>query len=92
LRVVNQHFLFIKNVKHYARNTSAIAICGIRFFYNKRCKETGPPPACCARRAKEAVPVILRKEEMRQILSRRPRYKVCLTTIYSCGLRFAGKN
>jgi len=40
----------------------------------------------------EAVPVILSKEEMRQILSRRPRYKVCLTTIHSGGLRFARKN
>jgi integrase len=36
----------------------------------------------------EAVPVILNKEEVLQILSRLrlPRYQVCLTTIYSCGL------
>jgi site-specific recombinase XerD len=35
------------------------------------------------------LPVILSREEVRQILRRLrlPRYKVCLTTIYSCGLR-----
>ena len=35
------------------------------------------------------LPVILSLEEVRQILSRvrLPRYRVCLTTIYSCGLR-----
>ena len=35
------------------------------------------------------LPVILSPEEVRQILGclRLPRYKVCLKTIYSCGLR-----
>ncbi len=28
---LRQYFLFIKNVKHYSRNTSTIAICGIKF-------------------------------------------------------------
>jgi len=29
---LRQYFLFLKNVKHYSRNTMTIAICGIRFF------------------------------------------------------------
>ena len=28
---LRQYFLFIKNIKHYSRNTMTIAICGIRF-------------------------------------------------------------
>src|SRR5438552_14601916 len=32
---LRQYFLFLKNVKHYSRNTSTIAICGIRFFYER---------------------------------------------------------
>ena len=32
---LRQYFLYIKNVKHYARNTSTIAICGIKFFFEK---------------------------------------------------------
>jgi len=30
---LRQYFLFIKNVKHYSRNTMTIAICGVRFLY-----------------------------------------------------------
>src|SRR2546421_7218774 len=30
---LRQYFLFIKNVKHYARPTMTIAICGVKFFY-----------------------------------------------------------
>jgi integrase len=35
------------------------------------------------------LPVILSRAEVRQILSliRLPRYRVCLSTIYACGLR-----
>jgi len=32
---LRQYFLFIKNVKHYSRSTSTIAICGIRFFFER---------------------------------------------------------
>jgi hypothetical protein len=27
------HFLYLKNVKHYSRSASTIALCGIKFFY-----------------------------------------------------------
>ena len=30
---LRQYFLFLKNVKHYSRNTMTIAICGIRCCY-----------------------------------------------------------
>ena len=29
---LRQYFLFIKNVKHYSRNTMTIAICGVLFL------------------------------------------------------------
>ena len=32
---LRQYFLFIKNVKHYSRPTMTIAICGIKFFYER---------------------------------------------------------
>src|SRR5882762_745556 len=32
---LRQYFLYLKNVKHYSRNTMTIAICGIRFFYEQ---------------------------------------------------------
>jgi hypothetical protein len=32
---LRQYFLYIKNVKKYARPTTTIALCGIKFFFEK---------------------------------------------------------
>ena len=86
---LRQYFLYIKNVKHYARNTSTIAICGIKFFFEKTLQRNWATFGLLRAPREKKLPVILSREEVRQILSRvrLPRYRVCLTTIYSCGLR-----
>src|SRR6266404_1610483 len=77
---LRQYFLYIMNVKKYARATSTIAICGIKFFF-ERVLETDwnifdlvRPPH------EEKLPVILTVDEVRSILNciRLPRYQVCL--------------
>lgn len=86
---LRQYFLYIKNVKHYARNTMTIAICGIRFFYQQTLELSWNIFGIIRPAPDKKLPVILSREEVRRILSliRLPRYKVCLTAIYSCGLR-----
>jgi integrase/recombinase XerD len=86
---LRQYFLFIKNVKHYSRSTSTIAICGIRFFFEQTLNRDWSLFGLLRAPREKKLPVILSREEVRQILGRikLPRYKVCLTTIYSCGLR-----
>ena len=86
---LRQYFLFIKNVKHYSRNTMTIAICGIRFFYQNTLNRSWTIFGIVRPAPEKKLPVILSVAEVRQILSaiRWPRYKVCLSTIYSCGLR-----
>lgn len=86
---LRQYFLFIKNVKHYSRNTSTVAICGIKFFFEKTLNRNWATFGLLRAPREKKLPVILSREEVRQILARvrLPRYKVCLTTIYSCGLR-----
>ena len=32
---LRQYFLYIKNVKKYARATTTIALCGIKFFFER---------------------------------------------------------
>ena len=32
---IRQYFLYLKNVKKHARNTTTIALCGIKFFFEK---------------------------------------------------------
>lgn len=86
---LRQYFLFIKNVKHYSRNTSTVAICGIKFFFEKALNRNWATFGLLRAPREKKLPVILSREEVRQILARvrLPHYKVCLTTIYSCGLR-----
>ncbi len=86
---LRQYFLYIKNVKHYSRNTSTIAICGIKFFFEKTLSRNWATFGLLRAPREKKLPVILSPEEVRQILGclRLPRYKVCLKTIYSCGLR-----
>ena len=86
---LRQYFLYIKNVKHYARSSSTIAICGIKFFFEKTLQRKWATFELLRAPREKKLPVILSVEEVRRILScvRLLRYRVCLTTIYSCGLR-----
>jgi site-specific recombinase XerD len=86
---LRQYFLYIKNVKHYARNTMTIAICGLKFFFERTLEKDWTTFGLVRPAPEKKLPVILSVAEVRQILGRirLPRYKVCLTTIYSCGLR-----
>ena len=86
---LRQYFLFLKNVKHYSRSTATIAICGIRFFFERTLQREWTIFNLMRPAPEKKLPVILSRAEVRQILAavRRPRYRVCLATIYSCGLR-----
>jgi site-specific recombinase XerD len=86
---VRQYFLYLKNVKHYARPTTTIAICGIRFFFERTLAKEWTTFNLVRPAPEKKLPVILSLAEVRKILAgiRLPRYKVCLTTIYACGLR-----
>lgn len=88
---LRQYFLYLTLEKKVARPTATIALCGIKFFFQNTlqrhwtCFKLLRPP-----RSKK-LPVVLSREEVRAILERVkiPLYRVCLTTIYSCGLRLS---
>jgi integrase/recombinase XerD len=86
---LRQYFLFLKNVKHYSRNTMTIALCGIKFFYEQTLIRPWAIFGIVRPAPEQKLPVILSRAEVRQILGclRLARYRVCLSTIYSCGLR-----
>jgi site-specific recombinase XerD len=86
---LRQYFLYLKNVKHYSRPTMTVAICGIRFFYEQTLNRHWAIFGIVRPAPEKKLPVILSLAEVRQVLGRirLPRYQVCLTTIYSCGLR-----
>jgi site-specific recombinase XerD len=66
-----------------------IAICGIRFLYQVTLNREWTIFGIVRPAPEKKLPVILSVAEVRQILAciRLLRYQVCLTTIYSCGLR-----
>jgi len=86
---LRHYFLYLMNVKHYSRPTMTVAICGIRFFYEQTLNRNWAIFGIVRPAPEKKLPVILSLAEVRQILGRvrLSRYQVCLTTIYSCGLR-----
>jgi site-specific recombinase XerD len=86
---LRDYFLYVKNVKKWSRSTATIALCGIKFFYENTLKRDWTTLTFVRAKREKKLPVILSVEEVRKILNniRLLRYRVCLTTIYSCGLR-----
>ena len=86
---LRQYFLYLKNIKRVSRSTHTLALCGIKFFYEHTLKREWHT-LDFARPAKEQkLPVVLSMQEVGAILRcvHYLRYRVCLTTIYACGLR-----
>jgi site-specific recombinase XerD len=86
---LRQYFLYVTNEKKWSFSTMNQALCAIKCFYTQTLQRDWrildlirPPKA-------QKLPDVLTQDEVRRILHavRRFHYRVCLTTIYSCGLR-----
>ncbi len=86
---MRQYFLYLTNEKELARSSVMQAICGLKFFYEQVLKQEWDLFAIQWPRREKKLPVVLSVAEVHQVLGQvqRPMYQVCLTTIYSCGLR-----
>ena len=86
---IRSYFLHVKNEKKWARATCTIAICGIKFFWEQTLKRDWSIIGLVRPAREKKLPVILSRREVIIIMEnvRHFRYRVCLTTIYSLGLR-----
>jgi site-specific recombinase XerD len=86
---LRQYFLYLKNVKKAARNTCTLALCAIKFFYEHTLQRQWSTLEFIRPPREKKLPVVLSIAEVRRSLAciHRPRYRVCLSTIYACGLR-----
>jgi integrase/recombinase XerD len=86
---LRQYFLYLKNVKHAARNTCTIALCGIKFFFQHTLGREWKTFDFLRPPHEHKLPVVLSVEEVGRILNcmHHQHYRVCLTLIYACGLR-----
>ncbi|MEM8861730.1 MAG: site-specific integrase [Chloroflexota bacterium] len=86
---IKAYFLWLTNEKKASRSTFVIALCGIKFFYEHtlqkkwHCFNLIRPPKS------KKLPIVLSREEVQLVLNaiRKESHRVCLMTIYSCGLR-----
>jgi site-specific recombinase XerD len=88
---LRDYFLYLKNEKNASRSACTIALCGIKFFYEYTLRRQWQMFDLVRPAKEKKLPVVLSREEVRQILSqvRRLPYRVCLSTIYACGLRLS---
>lgn len=86
---LREYFLYLANVKHFARASFTIALCGIKFFYERTLSREWRIFGLVRPVREKKLPAILSRDEVRRILGcvRLPVYRACLTTIYVCGLR-----
>ncbi len=86
---LRRYFLYIKDERKLSRSSITIALCGIKFFYQKTLQQQWSLFDIARPPRETKLPVVLSRDEVSQILAevRTPLYRTCLITIYSCGLR-----
>jgi site-specific recombinase XerD len=86
---LRRYFLYLKNEKRAARNTCTQVLCALKFLYQHTLQREWPILDFIRPAPEHKLPVILSVEEVRQVLGclRQAHYRVCLSTIYACGLR-----
>jgi site-specific recombinase XerD len=86
---LRQYFLYLTDVKRVAPSTLAIALTGIKFFYQHTLRRDWPTLALVRAPHQKKLPVVLSVTEVGQVLGcvHSLRHRICLSTIYACGLR-----
>jgi site-specific recombinase XerD len=83
------YLLYLRNEKGVANSTFTVYLCGIKFFYEYTLKQEWPTLDLARGGREKKLPVVLSIAEVKRIIGcvRRQGYRVCLSTIYACGLR-----
>ena len=83
------YFLYLMNEKQLSSSSCKVAHYAIRFLHVQTLKRTWPSDLVVRPAKVIKLPVVLSVAEVQQLLAcvRKPHYRVCLSTIYACGLR-----
>jgi site-specific recombinase XerD len=86
---LRQYFLHLRNVKQVSNSTFSVALSGIKFLYQQTLRREWKTLELVRPVREKKLPVVFSQAEVRRVLSciHRPHYRVCLSTIYACGLR-----
>ncbi len=86
---LRDYFLYLKNEKKASRSACTVALCGIKFFFEQTLQRQWKVFDLVRPPKSKKLPAVLSREEVRRVLGsvHRSHYRICLTTIYACGLR-----
>lgn len=86
---VRRYLLYLAVDKKIARGSFSVVLGGLRFFYLQALGRDWKSLDVAKPRSEKKLPVVLSREEVWRVLDavRIDVYRVCLTTIYACGLR-----
>jgi integrase/recombinase XerD len=86
---LREYFLYRTNISRWSRVACTIALCGIKFFYENTLRRDWTTIGLVKPKRVKSLPSVLSLEEVRRALAcvHMFRHRVCLVTIYSCGLR-----
>lgn len=86
---LRDYFLHTKHVKNWSRAGMTIALCGITFFYEHTLQRQWTSLTFIRPPKDKRLPTVLRRGEVQHLLHHvwLQRYRVCLHTLDSCGLR-----
>ncbi len=88
---IRRYFVHLTCERKLARATVNIAMCGIKFFYEKTLRHDWSLTGVPMPKRSKSLPVILSRKEVYDILDRIRivRHAACLRLIYACGLRIS---
>lgn len=86
---VRRYLLHLKDDKKVARGTFSVVLGGLRFLYQKALGREWKSLSVAKPGSDKKLPIVLSRDEVWSVLDavRIDVYRVCLTTIYACGLR-----
>ena len=86
---LREYLLYLKNEKRVSASTCNQVLSALKFLYQQTLQQKWPILDFVKPAREKKVPVVLSQGEVVKVLSqvRQGHYRVCLSTIYSCGLR-----
>lgn len=88
---LRQYFLHLTQVRKVSRSNATIALCALKFFFEHTLQRPWPLFALARPPRSRKLPVVLSREEVRQLLScvTDGVFRIYFTTVYACGLRLS---
>lgn len=88
---IRRFFMHLINERRVSDSTFRIHFYGVKFFYERTLGRKWPVFELARARKSDKLPVVLSEEEVRRVLGhvRHVTVRMCLTTIYGCGLRLS---